>query len=722
MPAELETSYYTEGRPSPGSFSGRFSAGSVGMGDSVRIDEPPVSPLTAVVIEIAISGQAGDTYRTEVLRSPAGEAATVVNLDVTSLTTRLERLRRTVLFSALSTRPVDDRPLQKAGRELFAALLGAENVSALYRTSASMAARHGQQLRVVVRTDDPALAGLPWEAMYDDANGRYVCRDHLLVRHVNVASPVVPLSVGLPLRVLAVVSSPAKLAPLDVVTEKQLLTDALARLTAEGRAELVWAPSAEWADVQETLLDGPWHVLHFIGHGRFEPGSGEGALALTRTDGETDWVGASRLVDLLRRAYPQPRLIVLNSCSGAAVSATDMFSSTATSLVRGGTSAVAAMQFEFSDLAATAFTRGFYSELAHGRGVDDAVASGRTAVIGLSDRTLEWVTPVLYLRGDNSRLLVIDTDERTASPGGTDATRSARPLGTLGRHTAGVRCLAFGPSEGLLASAGDDPGIHLWQVPEVRSMQIIPTGPHPVASLAISPDGQLLVSAGASARFLSLWEPASGRRVRRLTAHAAGVFGVAFSPDGAWLASGGSDQTVRLWALPSGESRTLVGHTGTVRSVAFSSDGAWLASGGSDKTVRVWSLPSGGEAWILRPPADAVTCLAFSPGQSLLAAAAGDAVHLWDSATGASKGMLTAHSGLVYSAAFHPRRELLASAGADGTVRLWDLRTGEQLQRLVGHEAAVTDVKFSPDGTLLASAGSDHTIRLWEVAQLPDGA
>lgn len=257
------------------------------------IGQPPVPSQAAAVIEVAISRGAGDTYRTEVLRSPAGDAAALVNLDVTSLARRRERLRQTVLASAaLSAQPVDELPLREAGRELFRALLGAEDVYGLYRTSAAMAAERGQQLRIVVRTDDPALAGLPWEAMYDETSGRYVCRDQPLVRHVNVASPPTPLLVNLPLRILAVVSSPAELAALNVAAEKRLLTHALARLTGERRAELVWAPSAVWADLQETLLDGPWHVLHFIGHGRFEPGSTEGELALTQASGQTDWVGA----------------------------------------------------------------------------------------------------------------------------------------------------------------------------------------------------------------------------------------------------------------------------------------------------------------------------------------------------------------------------------------------------------------------------------------------
>ncbi|HLN71448.1 MAG TPA: CHAT domain-containing protein, partial [Streptosporangiaceae bacterium] len=106
-------------------------------------------------------------------------------------------------------------------------------------------------------------------------------------------------------------------------------------------------------------------------------------------------------------ARPVPRLVVLNSCSGAAVGVTDLFSGTAAALVRGGVSAVAAMQYEISDRAAVAFARGFYGAIAHGRGVDDAVSSGRVAIVGLSGRTLEWVTPVLYLRGRDSHLFTM---------------------------------------------------------------------------------------------------------------------------------------------------------------------------------------------------------------------------------------------------------------------------------------------------------------------------
>src|SRR6185437_9991064 len=80
----------------------------------------------------------------------------------------------------------------------------------------------------------------------------------------------------------------------------------------------------------------------------------------------------------------------------------------AAELVRGGVTAATAMQYEISDRAAVAFARGFYGAIARDRGVDEAVSSGRVAILGLSGKTLEWVTPVLYLRGDDSRLFTVD--------------------------------------------------------------------------------------------------------------------------------------------------------------------------------------------------------------------------------------------------------------------------------------------------------------------------
>ena len=80
------------------------------------------------VIELAITrGQAERTFRVEVVRSPAGEASAVIDLDVEALLARQERLEQAVLASAVASRailPQTERPVREIGQTLFSALLG----------------------------------------------------------------------------------------------------------------------------------------------------------------------------------------------------------------------------------------------------------------------------------------------------------------------------------------------------------------------------------------------------------------------------------------------------------------------------------------------------------------------------------------------------------------------------------------------------------------------
>jgi len=334
----------------------------------------------------------------------------MVPLDVDGLLARREQLQNAVLASASASRSVltaAERPVREAGLALFSALLGFGEVAGRYRASAALAASSGQGLRVALRIGTPALAGLPWEAMYDEAAGAYVCRRDHLVRTVPVASVAASLTVRPPLRVLGVVSSPQGLATLDVEKEQDHLARALSGLSSEGLVEVHWTSESTWANLHEMLLGGEWHVVHFIGHGDFDAEQDEGILALTGENGRAEWVEADRLLDLLRQARPVPRLVVLNSCYGATTGVQDLFAGTAAALVRGGVTAVAAMQYAISDSAASAFARGFYAAIARGRGVDDAVSSGRVAILGTRARTMEWVTPVMYLRGNDPHLFVV---------------------------------------------------------------------------------------------------------------------------------------------------------------------------------------------------------------------------------------------------------------------------------------------------------------------------
>ena len=64
--------------------------------------------------------------------------------------------------------------------------------------------------------------------------------------------------------------------------------------------------------------------------------------------------------------------------------------------------------------------------------------------------------------------------------------------------------------------------------------------------MAFSPGGRLLASAGSD-NTVRLWEADSGAAVRALTGHRDLVRSVAFNPDGRLLATASQDGTAQLW-------------------------------------------------------------------------------------------------------------------------------------------------------------------------------
>ncbi|OFI36920.1 hypothetical protein BIU82_10860 [Arthrobacter sp. SW1] len=360
-------------------------------------------------IELEIgSGSTLGEYTVHVVQAPAGgHASGSFTLDVDSILTRRSELEATILASSVAARrttPVMELPVRAAGQELFQALFTRE-VYGTYRASLGAAQHSSQQLRVVLRLAAPELAALPWETLFDPETESYLCQTEPLLRHIPAPDyHVNPLEITPPLRILGIVAAPRDLPALDVETEKRNLSQALAGPVSEGRVELAWAADGTWDSVQSALLAGPWHIVHFIGHGDYDYRSDEGRIALEGPDGRSAMVRAVRFMALLSIAAPRPRLVVLNSCSSGEMSQSDLFAGTAASLVRSGINAVAAMQFAISDSAAIAFAHGFYAAIANGRAVDEAARVGRISVMASPDGTLEWVTPALYVRGGSTRL------------------------------------------------------------------------------------------------------------------------------------------------------------------------------------------------------------------------------------------------------------------------------------------------------------------------------
>jgi hypothetical protein len=358
-------------------------------------------------------------YDVVVVKSPAGETRTAVTFPFGELELKnhLQALQIALLRSGGNRRRIltpEEQTVKTFGQALFDMVMTG-TVGSLYYESQREAAHVDKGLRVKLRIHPPELASLPWEFLFDPRRDEYIClSSHTpLVRYPDVPRPSLSLQVTPPLRILGMVASPQGLEPLDIPLEKQRVEIALQTLQAEGRVQLTWLAGQSWRDLQQALWQGTWHIFHFIGHGGFDSVRDEGVLMLADDDGEAALITASQLGQLLTN-HRALRLALLNSCDGARGSDLDIFSSTAGTLMRRGLPAVVAMQYEITDQAAIEFAQTFYKAVADGLPVDTAVAEARVAMSLALPNTLEWGTPVLYMRAQDGRVFTVQDVPRHA--------------------------------------------------------------------------------------------------------------------------------------------------------------------------------------------------------------------------------------------------------------------------------------------------------------------
>ncbi len=302
--------------------------------------------------------------------------------------------------------------------------------------------------------------------------------------------------------------------------------------------------------------------------------------------------------------------------------------------------------------------------------------------------------------GKSIRVPALSIPEARVAPGAGASTEVRKIRG----HTDEVLDVAITPDGQKLVSASSDATVRVWDAKTGRVLRVLKGHEGPVRALAISPDGKRLLSGGAD-KILRLWDIDTGQLVREYPGHGDSIFAIAFTPDGrrCLSAGGGFGPPIfpsfpgfrlgtdrAIWVRDLADGRVLArwaGHNGIIDALAVSPDGRLALSSATDKTVRIWDVARGAE--VLR--------LAGHRQELFL-----DAIFSPDG-----------RRAIVTSQVSGQRPET-----EDGSViRIFDVKTGSELHELRGHKAKVDSLAASPDGRILVS-GSNHEriLRLWDLA------
>ncbi len=340
-----------------------------------------------------------------------------------------------------------------------------------------------------------------------------------------------------------------------------------------------------------------------------------------------------------------------------------------------------------------------------------------------------------------------------------------------------VVAAAFTPDGKTLAASTNYGAIVLWDVDSGKLLPQSADSAESVSQLQFTEQGRQLIG---TADDLIVWDPATGREVRRLPGTEL-PSGAAVAPSGKFLAlerpnatkafqlrdivtgqtlrtlqgteklrpwvefelnritpnerrlvaTSEEDMTILVWDEAGGavvhRLKPLEEHR--VTRLAVSPDCRWLASCSSrssddkDVTIRLWDLNTGQEAKGPPHQLTSIWDLAFSPDGSHLAAGGVEVskspsgrVQVWEVPAGKTLLTVNTQTKGVNRVAFSPDGRTLATGCWDGDLKLWEMATGGERQRFLGHEGTIDALAFAPDGQSLAAASADAPVFLWDVA------
>uniref|UniRef100_A0A8C5TNN7 WD repeat-containing protein 48 n=1 Tax=Malurus cyaneus samueli TaxID=2593467 RepID=A0A8C5TNN7_9PASS len=167
-------------------------------------------------------------------------------------------------------------------------------------------------------------------------------------------------------------------------------------------------------------------------------------------------------------------------------------------------------------------------------------------------------------------------------------------MSTLRTHKDYVKALAYAKDKELVASAGLDRQIFLWDVNTLTALTAsnntvttssLSGNKDSIYSLAMNQMGTVIVS-GSTEKVLRVWDPRTCAKLMKLKGHTDNVKALLLNRDGTQCLSGSSDGTIRLWSL--GQQRCIATyrvHDEGVWALQVNEAFTHVYSGGRDRKI-----------------------------------------------------------------------------------------------------------------------------------------
>jgi len=288
--------------------------------------------------------------------------------------------------------------------------------------------------------------------------------------------------------------------------------------------------------------------------------------------------------------------------------------------------------------------------------------------------------------------------------------------------------LTFSGDGKLLAAgavnSGEKQSIAVWDLETKKPIATLSPLHNRLVHAALSHDGKTLATWGQTDEpvapggrngnpILQLWDVATAKELRQITAENGTPVNAAFSPDGRQLAVVESGSALSVWDVLRGTLiRRQAARSGSGAVMHYSPDGKTLVVGTSEGAVQTWEVSTGKRLDLSHGPESQLFAIAFVDGKVLAAGIRNQALFLWDASSGALRSPGDLHTTKITGLAFTRDSKVLVTVAEN--VRWWNVATAKSYRHLNLRDDprqrrfGRSELALGPDGKFLSWARRDE--------------
>ncbi|XP_011024691.1 PREDICTED: transcriptional corepressor LEUNIG-like isoform X2 [Populus euphratica] len=285
-------------------------------------------------------------------------------------------------------------------------------------------------------------------------------------------------------------------------------------------------------------------------------------------------------------------------------------------------------------------------------------------------------------------------------------------VGCIRTRNSKVTCCHFSSDGKLLASAGHDKKVVLWNMDNLQTENTTEEHKLVITDVRFRPNSSQLATSSCD-KSVRLWDANNPSYcLHEYTGHSSPIMSLDFHPKKTDLfCFSDCDNEIRYWNInPFASVRVSKGGNAQVR---FQARVGHLLAAASDKVVTIFDVETDRQIHSFQGHSEMVNYICWDSTGDILASVSQNLVKIWSMASRECIQELSSNGNRFHSCVFHPSYSTLLVIGGISSLELWNMAENKSMT-IPGHENIIAALAQSPVTGMVASASHDSTVKLWK--------